>query len=90
MPVLAKVFSSEIAIEVIRDAIYLLGVNGCVKDHPLERYLRDAIVLPVSDASNMGIRRRQLHHLFVHPRYDPNGIVNDSLLPFDRLMAGEV
>ena len=90
MPVLAKVFCSEIAVEVIRDAIYLLGVQGCTKDHPLERYLRDAIVLPVSDASNMGIRRRQLHHLFLHPGYDANAIVDDRLLPFDQQMAGEV
>lgn len=90
MPVLAKVFSSETAVDVIRDAIYLLGVHGCVKDHPLERYFRDAIVLPVSDASNMGIRRRQLHHLFLHPQYDPHGIVDGRLLPFDKTMSGEV
>ena len=38
----------------------------------------------------MGVRRRQLHGMFLHPDYDPNGIVNDILLPFDKQQAGEV
>jgi nitroalkane oxidase len=90
MPVLAKVFCSEIAVEVCRDALYLMGVNGYVKDHPIERYLRDALGLPISDAGNMGVRRRQLHGLMLHSDYDPNAIVNDTLMPFDNMQASEV
>lgn len=87
MPVLAKVYCSELAVEVCRDAIYLMGVNGYVKDHPLERYMRDALGLPVSDAGNMGVRRRQLHGMMLHPDYDPNSICGNRLQPFDKSMA---
>jgi alkylation response protein AidB-like acyl-CoA dehydrogenase len=90
MPVLAKVFCSEIAADVCRDALYLLGVNGYVKAHPIERHLRDALGLPISDAGNMGVRRRQLHGLMLHPDYDPNAIVSDRVMPFDKLQASEV
>ena len=90
LPVLAKVFCSEIAAEVCRDALYLMGVNGYVKAHPIERHLRDALGLPISDAGNMGVRRRQLHGLMLHPDYDPNSIVDDRLMPFDKLQASEV
>jgi hypothetical protein len=38
----------------------------------------------------MGVRRRQLHGLLLHNDYDPNAIVNDVLLPFDKLQASEV
>jgi nitroalkane oxidase len=75
---------------VCRDALYLMGVNGYVKDHPIERYLRDALGLPISDAGNMGVRRRQLHGLMLHSDYDPNAIVNDTLIPFDKMQASEV
>jgi hypothetical protein len=64
-----------------------MGVNGYVKDHPLERYMRDALGLPVSDAGNMGVRRRQLHGMMLHPDYDPNSICENRLQPFDKSMA---
>ena len=42
------------------------------------------------DAGNMGVRRRQLHGLLLHPDYDPNAIVDNKFLPFDKLQASEV
>lgn len=87
--ILSKIFCSELAVEVCRDAIYLLGVNGYTKAHPLERYFRDAMGLPISDASNMGVRRRQIHNLLLQPDYDPDGIVTDRMQPFEKRMAGK-
>jgi alkylation response protein AidB-like acyl-CoA dehydrogenase len=86
--ILAKIYTSELAVEVCRDAIYLLGVNGYTKAHPLEKYFRDAMGLPISDASNMGVRRRQIHNLLLQPDYDPDGIVMNRLQPFEKRMAG--
>ena len=86
--ILSKIFCSELAVEVCRDAIYLLGVNGYTKAHPLERYLRDAIGLPISDASNMGVRRRQVHNMLLQPDYDPVSIVENRMHPFEKRMAG--
>jgi nitroalkane oxidase len=33
--------------------------------------LADALVLPLFDGGNMGVRRRQLHELMQMPGYDP-------------------
>ena len=38
----AKIFASEAAVKVCNDAIQLLGGAGYMRDHPVERYLRDA------------------------------------------------
>jgi alkylation response protein AidB-like acyl-CoA dehydrogenase len=39
---MAKLFASEIAVEVALDAVQIHGGYGYVKDYPVERYLRDA------------------------------------------------
>ena len=36
---------------------------------PLERLLRDALVFPLYDGGNMGVRRRQLHEILRQPGY---------------------
>jgi butyryl-CoA dehydrogenase len=38
---------------------------------PLGGLLVDALVLPLFDGGNMGVRRRQLHDLIRAPAYDP-------------------
>ena len=38
---------------------------------PLAGLLQDALVLPLFDGGNMGVRRRQLHELLAGPDYDP-------------------
>jgi alkylation response protein AidB-like acyl-CoA dehydrogenase len=39
---MAKLFASEIAVEVALDAVQIHGGYGYLKDYPVERYLRDA------------------------------------------------
>jgi alkylation response protein AidB-like acyl-CoA dehydrogenase len=39
---MAKLFASEIAVEVALDAVQIHGGYGYVKDYPVERYLRDS------------------------------------------------
>jgi hypothetical protein len=41
------------------------------RDMPLGGLLADALVLPLFDGGNMGVRRRQLHELLKSPYYDP-------------------
>jgi hypothetical protein len=36
----------------------------------MERLLRDALVFPLYDGGNLGVRRRQLHDLLRRPEYD--------------------
>ena len=67
----AKVFGSETAVRVIADLIRVVGVDSYDRDLPLGSLLQDALVLPLFDGGNMGVRRRQLHTLMQAPDYDP-------------------
>jgi len=70
LAVMTKVYCSELAVQVVYDAMRLVGVESYTKKTPLERLLRDALVFPLYDGGNMGVRRRQLHELFAQPGYD--------------------
>jgi alkylation response protein AidB-like acyl-CoA dehydrogenase len=42
-PAVAKLFADRAAIEVAEDAMSLMGARGYVRDHRMEKYLRDAL-----------------------------------------------
>src|SRR5260221_480641 len=67
----AKVFGSETAVRIITDLMRVVGVDSYDHDMPLGGLLLDALVLPLFDGGNMGVRRRQLHDLMRAPGYDP-------------------
>jgi len=41
------------------------------RTHPLGDLLQDAMVLPIFDGGNVGVRRRQIEKIFAMPEYDP-------------------
>jgi nitroalkane oxidase len=47
----------------------IVGVESYTNRTPLERTLRDALVFPLYDGGNMGVRRRQLHAMLKEPGY---------------------
>lgn len=47
-----KVFCSEMAVSVTSDALLLMGGYGYLKEHPLERLARDAVVFRLLDGTN--------------------------------------
>ncbi|MBV8870829.1 MAG: acyl-CoA dehydrogenase family protein [Acetobacteraceae bacterium] len=67
----AKVFGSEAAVRVITQLMQVVGIDSYDRDMPLGGLLADALVLPLFDGGNMGVRRRQLHELLKAPDYDP-------------------
>jgi nitroalkane oxidase len=67
----AKVFGSETAVRVISDLMRVVGIDSYDRALPLGDLLADALVLPLFDGGNMGVRRRQLHELMQMPDYDP-------------------
>jgi butyryl-CoA dehydrogenase len=69
----AKIFGSETAVAVITDLMRVVGIESYDRDQPLARILQDALVLPLFDGGNLGVRRRQLHTLLRDPGYDPLG-----------------
>ena len=51
--------------------VRVVGIDSYDHALPLAGLLQDAIVLPLFDGGNMGVRRRQLHGLLMSPGYDP-------------------
>ena len=49
---IAKTFSTEMSIQVTSDAIQILGAQGYMKDHPLERHYRDARQLTIVEGTS--------------------------------------
>lgn len=49
---IAKTFSTEMSIRVTSDAIQILGAQGYMKDHPLERHYRDARQLTIVEGTS--------------------------------------
>lgn len=67
---MAKVFATEMAQKVVSDAIQILGAQGYMMDHPLERHYRDArqlmIVEGTSQIQRLVIARAMLNRDLVY------------------------
>lgn len=55
----AKLFASEMATKVTKDAIQLLGAYGYSRDFPLERFFRDAKITEIGDGTS------EIHRLII-------------------------
>jgi hypothetical protein len=68
---IAKVFATETAVKVSSDALQVLGAQGYMMDHPLERHYRDArqlmIVEGTSQVQRVVIARSLLERELVYP-----------------------
>jgi alkylation response protein AidB-like acyl-CoA dehydrogenase len=70
LAVMSKVYCSEMAVRVVYQAMQVVGVETYMADSPFGRLMRDAMVFPLYDGGNCGIRRRQLHDMLKSPGYD--------------------
>jgi alkylation response protein AidB-like acyl-CoA dehydrogenase len=70
LAIMAKVHCSELCVQTIYDLMRVVGVESYTPRTPLERLLRDALVFPLYDGGNLGVRRRQLHDILRQPGYD--------------------
>ncbi|MGH9039768.1 MAG: acyl-CoA dehydrogenase family protein [Acidimicrobiia bacterium] len=70
LAIMAKVHCSELCVQTVYDLMRVVGVESYTPHTPLERLLRDALVFPLYDGGNLGVRRRQLHDLLRQPGYD--------------------
>ena len=71
LAIMTKVYSSELCVQAVYDAMRLVGVDSYTELTPLAGLMQDALCFPVYDGGNMGVRRRQLHRIFQQPGYDP-------------------
>ena len=49
---MAKLYSSEIAVEVANDAVQIFGGYGYIKDYPAEKYFRDAKLCTIGEGTS--------------------------------------
>jgi alkylation response protein AidB-like acyl-CoA dehydrogenase len=59
----AKLFATDMAMRVTTDAVQVLGGYGCVADHPVERWMREAKVLQIVEGTNQIQRLVIARHL---------------------------
>ncbi|QQX82774.1 acyl-CoA/acyl-ACP dehydrogenase [Cupriavidus necator] len=59
---MAKAFATESAVRVCRDAVQLHGGNGITKEFNVEKYLREAIIIPIPDGTT------EIQRLFISRR----------------------
>ncbi|WGW10720.1 acyl-CoA dehydrogenase family protein [Saxibacter everestensis] len=59
----AKCYASDAAMEITTDAVQLLGGAGYVKDHPVERMMRDAKITQIYEGTNQIQRMVMARHL---------------------------
>ena len=62
----AKLFATDMAMRVTTDAVQVLGGYGYVRDHPVERYMREAKMLQIVEGTNQ-IQRLVLSRTLTRP-----------------------
>jgi butyryl-CoA dehydrogenase len=53
---MAKVFASDMAMQVTTDAVQICGGAGYMRDYPLEKMMRDAKITQIYEGSNQILR----------------------------------
>ena len=68
----AKIYASEAAVKTVAEAMRVVGVRAYDSGRwPFARLMADAMVLPIFDGGNQGIRRRQIQNIFQADHYEP-------------------
>ena len=54
----------------------------------MEKLLREAAVLPIYDAGNIGMQRRKIWGVMADPNFDPRAFVDSKPMKFSKRMEG--
>ena len=80
---MAKVYCSETAVQTVYDAMRVKGINSYIKQFSrMDLLMRNALVMPLYDGGNVGIRRRQLQQIFMQPGYNSMLAVRSEMPPW--------
>ena len=85
---MSKVFCSETMFETVYKCMQVMGINALDKSHPMEKFLREAAVLPIYDAGNIGMQRRKIWGVLAHPDFDPRALMDSRPVKFSKEMEG--
>jgi hypothetical protein len=65
-----------------------MGVNSLDRNHPIEKFLREAAVFPLYDAGNIGMQMRKIWGVMLDEDFDPRAIADTRAMPFKKSMQG--
>jgi acyl-CoA dehydrogenase len=85
---MAKIFSCELLFDTVYKCMQVAGVNSLNKEYPLERYLREAAVLPIYDAGTIGMQRRKVWGVMADPDFNTNAFRDCEPVKFKKSMEG--
>jgi nitroalkane oxidase len=85
---MSKVFCGEVLFGAVFKAMQVMGVNSLDRRHPVERFLREALVFPLYDAGNIGMQMRKIWGVMADPGYDPRAIADSKPIEFKKSMEG--
>jgi alkylation response protein AidB-like acyl-CoA dehydrogenase len=85
---MAKVFCGETLFTAVFRAMQVMGVNALDRNHPVEKYLREAVVFPLYDAGNIGMQMRKIWGVMLDPEFDPRAIAASRPIRFKKSMEG--
>lgn len=71
LAIASKIFASETAVQIVYDAMRVVGVNSYARRSGLSELLNDALAYPLFDGGNVGVRRLQMQRILAAPNYDP-------------------
>ena len=57
------------------------------KEYDVNKYLRDAALLPNYDGGNMGMQRRRVHGLLAHESFNPRATMDAETVYFQKSIA---
>ena len=68
---MCKVHCTELLFDAVYKCMQVVGVNSVDRQHPFEKYLREAAIFPLYDAGNFGMQRRRVHGVIARPGLQP-------------------
>lgn len=83
---MCKIQCTELLFDAVYKCMQVVGVNSADTQHPFEKYLREAAILPIYDAGNFGMQRRRVHGVLASHDFDPRALMDDKAVDFTKAM----
>ncbi|HIF09196.1 MAG TPA: acyl-CoA dehydrogenase [Sneathiellales bacterium] len=85
---MAKVLPSELLKDAVYSCMQIVGVNSLLKEYPMEKFMREALVFPIYDGGNMGMQRRKIWGVMADPDFNPRAFAECQPVPYKKSMTG--
>ena len=85
---MSKILCGEMMFTSLFKLMQVMGVNSLDKKHPIERFMREAMVFPLYDAGNLGMQMKKIWGVMLDPDFDPRAFADSSPMAFTKAMEG--